>query len=392
MRGKKLNPEEVLKKAWEIFEKQQSSAPIYELGEHFKVHPETIGRCLRLLRKQNHQVPDFRREYKPGLPSNEEILRLLKSARSITSLAKRLGVSRAWLRSRLNHLRQKGLEVPPIDGRYTQAIPELQTKIYSDFLRLRGDWVISSDYHLPFVDRDLVSKMIKIARRLRVRNLLIAGDFLDCETISKYPDAGSGIKLKDEISYSKDFLKILEANFDQIVWFFGNHDNRIIRALNRLHDLVVAERTTRETAEVFTGIPPERLDAFEFAKNLFESEKLTLSRYPYCEINDTWRITHPKSYSRVPPFVEERLAIKWRKSVLGTHGHLFGIRTEPSGHDIGVQIGCLADPNKIRYLNENETTHPRWTRGFAVIRNNAIYFFAANPRLTDWDFWLEKTE
>ncbi len=156
--------------------------------------------------------------------------------------------------------------------------------------------------------------------------------------------------------------------FDVIYWTLGNHDVRMLRAL-----------------EFGIGLA-------ELAKLVDGTGKMQCSYYRYAIINKTWRVSHPKSYSRRGGQVPSILADKFKCSVIGAHGHHWGIQPALNNEYVGIDTGGMFDPTRVDYIMLEDSTHPMWTPGFGIIRNNTYYMFTDNPRLTDWDFWLGNGE
>lgn len=246
-------------------------------------------------------------------------------------------------------------------------IENISKKLTNNF-KIDGDWMITSDWHLPLIDTDVVFKMILIAKKFKIKRLAIVGDFVDFESISLWEHKNKNAEIRKDLDSATKMLEVLFDWFDEIRWSFGNHDERLSRLFNfALHPT-------------------------EFGKLITDQigKKLFISSHPYIELENKgkWRLTHPKNFSILTARVPAKLAEKYRCSVLGAHGHHLGFCFDVSGQDICGDLGCLCDFEKTHYMMYNDTTHPRWNKGFAMVRNGCYYQFSASYKATDWDFWL----
>jgi hypothetical protein len=230
--------------------------------------------------------------------------------------------------------------------------------------------IVCADFHFPYVDEDMFDKLIKIAQLYlsSPRILVIAGDLVDFSSISTFDVRDKDQNIDSDLNSARLGLNILSRTFDRIYYCMGNHDIRFLRKL-----------------EWFMSIT-------EFGQSIFNSEKLVVVPEPYLYIvsnNTKFLVTHPSNYSRIGK-VPVDLSAKYRLPVLSFHGHLFHIRSEPSGNDFGYDVGCMTRQDLHSYIHNNVTTHPEWTKGFCMIRNGSIFPFTSNPKLTGWSFWLEE--
>jgi len=249
--------------------------------------------------------------------------------------------------------------------------PTPGVEIYNDFWRLQGDYIISSDWHIPYYDNKLADHLIKIAKKFKIKKMIIAGDFTDQAAFRAilYNNSQIGISEEDlgyTFSITAEVINILLDTFDEIRILTGNHDIYLLKVLQGKLKL--------ETFWKLIGVSKK-----EFNKRVF------VSKYPFCSLNKTWHITHPKTYSRIPMNVSRAISTKYRMSVLSAHGHQMGLSTDISGKDICGDSGGMFDYKKIGYKWLSDTTHPQWINGFSIIRKNKIYLFS--DAFTDWKFW-----
>ena len=227
---------------------------------------------------------------------------------------------------------------------------------------------VCNDLHIPFYKEKLLDKMLKVSEKFESNDLAVIGDLVDLTMISRFENTKVQQTLSQEFRLAARILDVLFEQFDTVYWCMGNHDVRFSK---------------------LTDGNFEPTDMGNIINRMVDGKRLNVIPYRHMEVNDKWRLTHPGSYSRIPPQVERRLAEKFHKHIIGSHGHLFGISTDISGDYITAQVGGLVDREKVWYRQETDTTHPEWVPGFWIIKNDVLYPFIDHPNLTDWDFWLK---
>lgn len=237
------------------------------------------------------------------------------------------------------------------------------TTVYTDFFKLNGDFVITSDWHIPYYDADACNKMVAIAERMDVSKIIIAGDFFNQDAFSHYVN-NNVVDFGTEAATATEVLDKLCTAFDEIYITTGNHDIRILKLLTY------------------------RLQSREFWKMISTEigRQIKVSDYPYLRLNDKWHITHPQNFSVQPTSVARKMNHKYQMSVGVAHGHQMGVTYSPSGGDVLFDTGGMFDQDKIEYSRMCDTTHSEWQTGFSIIKNNYLYQFP--KKHTDWDFWL----
>jgi len=249
-----------------------------------------------------------------------------------------------------------------------KLLESFQPQFESSKSKRIDELMVCGDFHMPYLDIDFFEKMINVAKIfLRPpRTLLIAGDLIDFESISFWGTENKDSHIDIDIQSSRLILNVMFKTFDEVYLCIGNHEKRLMKKLDWFF-------TSQMMGDLFTV-----------------NEKLHVVPYPYLNVTSgdhVFRCTHPKTYSRIGS-ATVGLATKYRVTVLGFHGHNFSIRQDPSGQDLGYDVGCMTDAKLHSYIRQNETTHPMWTKGFAVVRNGAFHPFTDNAKMTDWDFWL----
>ena len=234
---------------------------------------------------------------------------------------------------------------------------------YDTEITLEGDWVITGDYHLPYVDEHMVALACRFGRTWGIPNLLIAGDFLDLDQFSSFDPLTQTLGWAETKALASKTLGVLADAFPgQKVWSLGNHELRI----------------TRITKGAW-GIPELVAALGEHGVRGIVTPVVTVQTP-----TGLWDVVHPASYSRIPTRVGAELATIYHRHQISFHGHLSGARWDVSGTYRIVDAGMMADPGRIAYRNLRRTTHPRWNRGFVLLRGG--YAYPIDPHV-DTEFW-----
>lgn len=263
---------------------------------------------------------------------------------------------------------------------------------------VKGPVAVISDLHVPKHDSLLISRMCAVARRDKISQLIIGGDLIDFEEISRHRKTGDRqYSAVESLTLTMRLLHVLSSTFDRIWVIKGNHDDR----LQRLIETVSEKRTALEvlldslSPNDSTSSLPFR-DRFcrmlEFwRKKVVPDMKARVKWLPVPEIlvegppNELpYRLVHPMIYSRNAPQAERRLWRRYVQPILGTHGHIWGMSISDNGRHPIIQIGCGTTADRHYYLSERITDHPVWVRGFATIIDGVIRTYVDNPYLTNW--------
>lgn len=235
-----------------------------------------------------------------------------------------------------------------------------EIKPYTDWFRIKSKNVmIIADTHLPFMNVPFAEKMFFMRDVFGSNDLIIAGDFFD-EVMFSFFDIRDKTTWQKEKEFASVFINQLLEVFDNIYILMGNHDLRILRLL--------------KFKENFEGL----------IRSITQDKRVKISDYPKAEINKDWEVYHPRSYSQISGQVAKKLAEKYGKNVIATHGHFTSYSFDRSGKYECIDIGGLVDYDKIEYVAHSITTHPRWINSFMILRDNKPYIFTEK---TDWDFW-----
>jgi hypothetical protein len=215
---------------------------------------------------------------------------------------------------------------------------------------LKGDWAVTADWHVPLYDANLVNEFLDESRDYK--NLLIAGDFLNGDSLSQYYPKQKSAGIEKEISEAKSLMEVLCQNFSNIVFLRGNHDYRYTKAAEYRESFV------ESMTEVFKDVPRH-------------SCKLRFSNLDHCYITsnrERFFIAHPDSYSRSP--LNNPLAIAEVKKchVLTAHTHHCAMGWDASGSFVVGELGGFFNIPQTEYL-QGTTTYPSWCNGYWFITN-----------------------
>jgi len=280
------------------------------------------------------------------------------------------------------------------------ALAESPYPRYDEPLEMEGDALVLPDMEMPFHHAEFINQCLKLADAWKIKQCIAAGDLLHFDSLSgwepnwKNPNDGGmtadaeaeliefgktlGSKQQEalfgiigkigqkdeqdgmstELKIAQKILKELEKQFDKIDFVIGNHEGRLLRALQ-------------------TALNPEEL------KKLLEiGDKWRVAPFYFSYLTSggiRWCIEHPKSAAASTAAV---LAAKYKCSVLMAHSHHFSVTTDVSGEHYAAEIGCCVDEARLPYASQRHTRAPAHSLGAAIIRNGYPWVLT---KFTDWD-------
>ena len=95
--------------------------------------------------------------------------------------------------------------------------------------------LVLSDFHFPFINNFLYRNILHLIKKEQFNEIILAGDFLDCYSISKFP---SDPCRADDLQYELDEAAIALGSIrklskkSKITFIRGNHCDRIEKFLN----------------------------------------------------------------------------------------------------------------------------------------------------------------
>jgi predicted phosphodiesterase len=195
--------------------------------------------------------------------------------------------------------------------------------------------------------------MILEAREREIKTLVIAGDFLNFDSLSQYDPKQQEAGLEREINEAVGVMRILLETFKDIYYIWGNHDARLHKALSYKLQFRHAMRL------VFGDLGSAAID------------RITFSNLDHCYVQGAsggvpWYVCHPASYSRVPLSQGRRLAAKHGMSVVTAHSHHCAMGPAENGKHIVVEAGGFFDAESTAYL-QRSSTFPTWVPGYLIL-------------------------
>lgn len=236
---------------------------------------------------------------------------------------------------------------------------------YNDPINVVGDALIMADPHVPYHDADFMNRCIGLALKWGIANCIVPGDLFDMAAFSIW-GADETEEMEQELAVGEAILDDICCNFETVKVIRGNHDDRILRMLER-------KVSYQRIARLFTM-----------------NDNVTFSPYYHCILTSAgipWRITHPKNISIHGSFIPARLAAKFEMNVIAGHGHLWGCTTSDSGRYLAIDSGICADPERIQYSMERDSTRPKMVQGAVIVRAGRAWLL--HPTFTDWNM-MEK--
>lgn len=87
------------------------------------------------------------------------------------------------------------------------------------------------DLHIPHEDRIALNCAMDFAREnYHIKSVVLGGDIMDCESLSKYDKTKDTASFSDEIEKTKELLDTIRYTFrkaNDIVYIIGNHEERL---------------------------------------------------------------------------------------------------------------------------------------------------------------------
>lgn len=212
---------------------------------------------------------------------------------------------------------------------------------------------VTSDWHIPFVNTDLVEHLLWAAKEYGVEDLAISGDLWDCDNLSHYTKLTNTMTFDDECKEVGKVLTTLTHHFKRIYISRGNHEKRWLD--------ILGGRTTIRLLYNMSGVPG--------------GYEITLDDHMHLvQQGETWLLCHPRNYRQTPLSVVRDLAAIHQMHVIGGHGHQFSQGVDRSGKYLVCDGGGMFDKEALDYLRET-TTHPETRPGFYLLQDNTPMAF-----------------
>jgi len=227
--------------------------------------------------------------------------------------------------------------------------------------------LVVADLHIPYHDALKIRQAVAVGLGFGATHVIVAGDMYDLKQYGKWYIGHPNQPISADLAVGRPIFKLLYDNFPGgIVYFVGNHERRLlIRILLDQLDVV-------DLQEMLTGL----------------TERITFSSYSYCTVisgGQQWRVTHPKSFSRVRGTVANKLAVIHHANIAMSHSHFVNKSRDDSGEFTTVDLGGLYSAERLAYRQMDDSTLPASSSGFLVIHRGHGYLFDFND--VDWEVW-----
>ena len=216
------------------------------------------------------------------------------------------------------------------------------------------------DIHIPHQDIVAVDSAIKYAKaHYEIREVILGGDTMDCESLSKYDKISETASFSDEVYATNRFLRMLRENFPdaKITYIMGNHEERLEKYVRK---------NVPELADFKELTLPSFLDFDEIGVEFIDNRKrLTQGVGPYRV--QGWNVFHGHEFG-ICPLTNPAKRYVDRAKVNMIVGHIH--KTDSSvittfNRDLirCYSVGTLAK------LSPDYMPINQWTQGFAIIEH-----------------------
>ncbi|HEY6022229.1 MAG TPA: metallophosphoesterase [Candidatus Paceibacterota bacterium] len=281
----------------------------------------------------------------------EEAVKLSSEGWSNYRIADRFGVHESTIR--------RGLKTGS-----TKSTALLNTNEVEDRLRItldkplvhNGSLAVTADWHIPMYDPAYANKFLQEAKDRGHSDLLIAGDFFNFDALSAYDPKQEDAGLEKELVEAMSVMRILLETFDNIYYLWGNHDDRMHRALGFKIQFKEAMKM------VFGAVGAEALTRIQFTN---------LDHMWVIDNEEKYYVCHPKNYTQTPLATARKLASKYNANVITAHSHHCAVGYGVDGEKVCAEVGGLFDKTKTAYL-QRSTTFPTWQQGYCFIEDGRL--------------------
>jgi len=322
-----------------------------------------------------------------------EIIRLKQSGRSFSEIGRELNLAPGTIKT--HYYLATGQPSAP------QRIPESPYIRYDEPPILEGDALILPDVEIPFHHAEFLNRVLDLADAWGIKQVICAGDLLHMDSISGWEPnwapsrertilseedesrllaialslprnkqqaiidiigESAGLDGKDfsaEMGFARKALMALDKCFERFVWVLGNHEGRLLRAINSPVN------------------PSELLNLMRL-----DSGKWEIGPYYYAILRsggEEFRITHPKS---VANGAARGLAAQYHQHILMGHSHKLFMDFDPSGNYWAIQMGHTVDEQRLAYAAQRDAKRDFHKLGSVIVMDGRPYLLHEH---TDWE-------
>jgi len=312
-------------------------------------------------------------------------------------IGEKLGVSDEQARSQYRHITGN-------NGR-GYAFNKIEESPYPKFnspLEQTGDCLILPDPEFPYHHSEFLNRCLDLADAWNIRQCTIAGDAMHFNSISKWeanwkaksngeisenaqaellaatlrlPKQYQNVILEklnkftptvdgdvgSEIEIARRALATIGDLFDDVVYVIGNHDGRLLSALN---------------SPMFAG------DLKRFVVG--DNPKYRIAEYYFSILHTSqgdYSIEHPVSASTTTAV---NIATQKHCHVIMGHSHRYSRMRDPSGMYWCIQAGMCVDEDRLAYVAQRTRGRERHSLGAVIVRDGYPYDLSMD---TPWETW-----
>ncbi len=218
--------------------------------------------------------------------------------------------------------------------------------------------LVFADLHCPYHHEQFIKTAIEYVETYSVEQIIIAGDLLDLDSLSRYSKSHNIARLETELEITGQMLLYL-AQFAPVYITHGNHDARFFDKLDaplsfqRLISAALNGRQTKHTIHT--------------------------TERDYLFVGEQFIVGHLDKGSSIAGKLAYAIAQKYNRHALVGHDHLTDVFTgAPKAKYLGASIGCAADHEKFWYAERRMNAMPFMTRGYAVVHGTEDDFSLFN--------------
>lgn len=226
------------------------------------------------------------------------------------------------------------------------------------------DVCVINDVQAPTTDVDFARLVIPASEYYGVKTLVINGDLLNVDWLSKYPVLRLPSSGTDELAAARGLMEEWLRYYERIILLPGNHEDRFLKA-NMGH-----------------------LDVRALVRLLTRSDKVEVSNFDHLYLNNSsgnrWLVAHGANYSINQLNVADALAQKFQANVIVGHQHHLAQGYDRYKRYIIIDNGGLFDVTKMAYVSMRAKKNAGMQQGFTVLKRGYPHLLGPEP-WTDWD-------
>ena len=184
----------------------------------------------------------------------------------------------------LNNPELNSQELSKLLNRSQKAIMHRRARLRGKDNNKASDSVlITSDWHIPHYDKEMLSLLLNTAKENNTQELIIAGDLLNLDIISRYVNRDAPVTIDEELREAREVINILLEQFNKITVIPGNHERRIISRLqtplsfSAFFNMITSDERVKHILSHanYYGYSGDRVKGLIFCSGIKESEELS---------------------------------------------------------------------------------------------------------------------